>query len=153
MIQENTILQGFRFSVTFFLMPMIKSPLNSKFKRVSGIGVNLSTEELDTSMSKVFQLSIPTGIKYNNITLERGLIKGDVLNANQGFSQLMSAFVLMPSNVLISLLDESSEPLNSWLLLGAYPVKWSLSDFDANNSDVIVETIELTYGTLMPMSL
>lgn len=149
--EEAKLVQGFRFDVTFFLLGITPNPVKTLFRKVSGLSVSMKTDPVGGPLNRIFNLQLPTAVQYSNVTLERGLAPGGLLDS--GFSQLLSAFALTPSNVLISLLDEEAQPLNSWLLIAAYPVKWSVSGFDAGNSEVVIESIELTYVTLMPMSL
>ena len=35
----------------------------------------------------------------------------------------------------------------SWAVKRAWPLKWSISDFDAQNSQVVIETMELHYDS------
>ena len=44
------------------------------------------------------------------------------------------------------LLNEEHEPLATWNFLRAYPVKWSLSDFKAQENALAVESLELAYS-------
>ena len=43
------------------------------------------------------------------------------------------------------LLNENHEPLEAWNFVKAYPVKWSISNFNAQGNELVVETIELAY--------
>lgn len=58
-----------------------------------------------------------------------------------------------PSNVLVMLLNEKSIPLSSWLFKRAYPVKWTVSDLDANANAVVIDTLELAYARFQTMSI
>jgi phage tail-like protein len=62
----------------------------------------------------------------------------------------MAAFDLMkfsPSNVLITLFNESGVPIGGWVFKKAYPVKWSVSDLDAQSDSVLIDTMELAYSS------
>lgn len=148
---EDQLIQGFRFDVTFLLGGIAPSPVKSRFSKVSGLRVSIETEQATGGWKNFANLQIPRKVKYENITMERGFLEGSLVNTE--FAQVLDAFALIPSSVLISILDRQGQPKNSWLLMGAYPVSWSLSDLDANSSDVMIETIELTYAKLLPMSL
>jgi len=54
--------------------------------------------------------------------------------------------VVEPVNLTVSLLDELHEPLQTWSVVHAYPIKWSVSDFNAEENKLIIETLELTYN-------
>ena len=57
----------------------------------------------------------------------------------------MSLFKFAPSNVLVTLLDNTRIPISAWLFMKAYPVKWSVSDLDATANSVVIEHMELAY--------
>ena len=48
-------------------------------------------------------------------------------------------------DLTISLLNEEHEPLATWNVVHAWPVKWNMTDFNAEESKIAIETIELTY--------
>ena len=43
------------------------------------------------------------------------------------------------------LLNENHEPLKTWSVSQAWPKKWSVSDFKAEESTLVIETLELSY--------
>jgi phage tail-like protein len=47
--------------------------------------------------------------------------------------------------VSVKLLNEEHQPLLAWNVVKAYPTKWAVSDFNASNNAVVVETLQLTY--------
>jgi phage tail-like protein len=55
-------------------------------------------------------------------------------------------FKFKPTNIIIKLLNEKHEPLLTWNIVHAYPVKWSVSDFNAEESKLVIETLELNYN-------
>jgi phage tail-like protein len=52
---------------------------------------------------------------------------------------------IVPSGILVVLLDENSAPLKTWSVVNAWPVKWSVSDFNAMDGQVVIETLEIAY--------
>ena len=134
---------GFHFQVTFFHTGVIPNPLDIRFQKVSGISAEVETQELKEGGQNLFKHHLPTGIRYNNLVLERGMVIGSLLN--EEFNATMSLFTFSPCNVLVSLLDEKSLPIANWLFWKAYPVKWSVSDLDAATSAAVIDTMELTY--------
>jgi phage tail-like protein len=42
-------------------------------------------------------------------------------------------------------MNEQREPLRAWKVAHAIPKKWLVSDLNANESSVVIETMELTY--------
>jgi len=53
--------------------------------------------------------------------------------------------VIVPITVWVTLLNESHEPLQTYTVVGCWPKKWVISDFSAESSQIVVETLELAY--------
>ena len=71
------------------------------------------------------------------------MVIGSPLNAE--FNASLSTFKFSTSNVLVSLLGDSGQPLAAWLFLKAWPVKWATSDLDADQPSLLIDTLELAY--------
>lgn len=138
---------GFRFSVFFFAGGVLPNPFDIRFKRVSGIGASVTLSPIREDG----KILLPDRVQHENLVLERGLAIGSPLVAE--FNAAMSLFEFHPSNVLVSLLDESALPLSSWLFHRAYPVKWVVSGLDADSNAVAVETMELTYQRMQSIRI
>lgn len=130
---------GFHFEVKFSGMEG-----ENQFQSVSGLSVDLETEEISEGGENRFKHKLPVRAKYPNLVLKRGLL------VNSEFIQwcrdALENFVFSPVDIMISLLDENHESLISWNVVHAYPVKWNVVDFNAEESKVVVETIELAYN-------
>jgi len=50
-----------------------------------------------------------------------------------------------PADLTVILLNEKGEPLKTWKVAQAIPKKWIVSDLNANENSVVIETLELTY--------
>ena len=55
-------------------------------------------------------------------------------------------YVIKPVDLTVSLLNEKHEPLQTWKVVHAYPVKWDPGDFNAEENKIVIETLELTYN-------
>ena len=58
-----------------------------------------------------------------------------------------------PVNLLVSLLDENHLPVSSWYVVNAIPIKYDLSPFNAEQSQVVIETLTLRYEYYKSMNL
>ena len=134
---------GHRFGVFFFAGGVIPNPIDFRFQKVSGLSAEVSTDSINEGGQNLYTHRVPTKVNYNNLVLERGFAIGSPLNLE--FNATFSLFKFAPSNVLVTLFSESSIPLAGWLFMKAYPVKWEVSDFDANGSAVVIDTMELAY--------
>lgn len=142
---------SFRFGVLFFVGGNRPNPLDTLFQKVSGIGVIVETYPIQDGGQNPYSQQLPKRIQHDNLVLERGLVVGSPLSKE--FDVAMSEFKFTRSNVLVTLLDNTRIPLASWLFMKAYPVKWSLSDLDANANTVVIETMELTYQRMQIIRL
>lgn len=142
---------GFRFGVFFFIGGVVPNPLDFRFKKVSGIGSTISTSTLNEGGQNLYSHKLPERVQYENLVLERGLAIGSPLVVE--FNAAMSLFKFVPSNVLVSLLDEAGIPISSWLFTNAYPVKWTVSSLDADSNTVVIETMELSYQRMQPIRI
>ena len=142
---------GFRFSVLFFGAGVIPNPIDILFQKVSGLGSTVETSPVEEGGQNLFIQSVPQKVKYENLVLERGLFVGSPLGLE--FNAAMTQFKFSSSNVLVTLLDNTRIPIAGWLFMNAYPVKWSVSDLDAEANSVVIEHLELTYQRMQVMRL
>jgi phage tail-like protein len=47
-------------------------------------------------------------------------------------------FIFKPADMTITLLNEEHKPLSVWNVSKAFPVKWSTSDFKAQENSIVV---------------
>ena len=142
---------GFRFSVLFFAAGVVPNPIDILFQKVSGLGSSVTTAPVSEGGQNLYTQSLPKKINYENLVLERGMAVGSPLAIE--FNATMSLFKFSPSNVLVTLIDNSNVPIAGWLFMKAYPVKWRVSDLDANSNTVVIETMELTYQRMQVMRI
>ena len=134
---------GFHFKVHFgFLKPDTD---DARFQEVSGLNAELGTEEIAEGGENRYSHRLPTRGKYSNLILKRGLLNDSGLiewckNAIQNFE-------FKPTTIDVTLLNEKHEPVgDSYSFINAWPVKWSISDFKAQDNSIVVETLEICYS-------
>ncbi|WP_319481059.1 phage tail protein [uncultured Draconibacterium sp.] len=133
---------GFHFSVEF--PDISSSSSDQRFQSVSGLTVDVDTEEIAEGGENRFKHKVPVRTKYPNLVLKRGLlVDSEVI---KWCRDAVEDFSFKPTNLVVKLLNEKHEPLMSWNVVHAYPVKWSMSDFNAEESKLAIETLELTYN-------
>ncbi len=133
---------GFHFKVEFVGLDGATDN-DVRFQQVSGLTAEVGTEELKEGGENRFAHRLPQPASYQNLVLKRGLLTDTALI--DWFRDAIENFVFDPVTVDVSLLNENSDPLMYWSFIGAYPLKWSVSDLDAGKNDVVVDTIELAY--------
>lgn len=134
---------SFHFMVSFLIGNFVPNPLDVGFQTVSGISAEIETEEIREGGQNIYMQRLPNRVVYENLILERGMVIGSLLN--EEFNVAMTYLRFAPSAVLVILLNENNNPISAWLFNHAYPVKWTISDLDANENGVVIETMELAY--------
>ncbi len=134
---------GFHFVVVFYFNGFTVNPLDTHFQKVSGITSEVKTTTLDEGGENLYTHRFPDKVSYGNLKLERGFVSGSPLNLE--FNAAMSTLQIKPGNVLVTLLDDGGSPISAWLFWKTFPVKWSISDLDANSNTVVIESMELAY--------
>lgn len=121
------------------------------FTEVTGLDINIDVIEYRSGSSPVQSVTkMPGLIKYSNITLKRGIVKGDT-DFFKWINTIQQSTVER-RDVVISLLNESHEPVMTWKARNAFPVKYSGPDLNAESSDVAIETLELAHEGLSLIS-
>ena len=130
---------GFHFKVEF---ANLKSEF--EFQSVSGLTLELDTEEIAEGGENRFKHTLPVRAKFPNLVLKRGLLADSSLV--KWCRDAIEDFNISPTDITISLLNEEHEPLMTWNVVHAYPLKWAMADFNAEESKLVIETIELAYN-------
>jgi phage tail-like protein len=133
---------GFHFRVEFQGIPGIKQQ-DALFQEVTGLSRELETEAVKAGGENRFSFKLPSRAQYPNLVLKRGLLldSGLLSWANDAIYNLD----IKPATVLVTLLNEKHEPLQTYQCINAWPQKWSVADFNAQESRILVESMELFY--------
>lgn len=135
---------GFYFSLG---ISDVKTTADTVFQEVSGLSTEHEIETIGEGDQNLYNYTVPNVSKYNNLVLKRGLLtEGSALAAwvrNTIGSDLSQP--IEPKQVYLNLLNEQGLPLSFWSFENTWPVKWSVSDFNAQNSTIVIETLELSY--------
>ena len=131
---------GFHFKVEF---SHLKD--ESQFQEISGLNMELETEQIAEGGENRFKHKLPVRSKFSNLILKRGVkVSSELIKWCRDTMENFGAIV--PADLTISLLNAEHEPLMTWNVVHAWPVKWSVSDLNAEQSKISVETIELAYN-------
>ncbi|MBL4676735.1 MAG: phage tail protein [Mucilaginibacter sp.] len=140
---------GFHFLVVVEMFP--QTPQDGRFQSVSGLSVNIATEPVAEGGENRFKHQMPGVPQYNKLVLKRGLFLGSFVS--KWCRNSMENFEFEPKNILITLLNDNHIPLNVWHVFNAYPTKVDISEFNAEQNTLVVETLELTYQYFKPLGL
>ena len=139
---------GFRFKVEF---DGIDGVIDNDvlFQEVNGLTMEIETEEIKDGANPTLAYKFPKKVKYPNLILKRGMLVGSGLISffNDAVNSYFNVFNFDSStcDITISLLNEADNPLVTWTVYNAFPVKWTTSDLKAAGNEVVIESIEFSY--------
>lgn len=120
---------------------------NVGFSEASGLTQEVQLIEYRDGNSPDYStIKMPGLHKFNNITLKRGIMKGD----NEFFKWLNTVKLntIERRNLTISLLNEEHEAVMVWKAVNAFPVKIEGPGLKASGNEVAIESIELAHEGL-----
>lgn len=131
---------GFYFKLSF-------NGEDAAFQEVSGIGKEVSIEEVICGGENRFKYRLPTVASSQNLVLKRALMpEGSKLIdwcsacMDEGFAN-----PVLPNDVSVYLLNAAGSTCAMWTFHKAYPVKYIVSDLQSQENSIVIETIELAY--------
>ena len=131
---------GFYYRVEFGIS---KNKNDARFQTVSGLSVEYDTEEYKEGGENRFTHKLPVRTKYSDLVLKRGMLTdSEVIN---WFFRAFRDRDFQPTDLNVILMNEKSEPLRTWQVAHAIPRKWLVSDLNAGENSVVIETLELSY--------
>jgi phage tail-like protein len=133
---------AFYFSVSFN-----GSTTDSSFQEVSGLKVEWEMEELREGGQNRFAHKLPVRTKSSNVVLKRGAVLFGSPLANwlgDCFQADFSSGPIKTQDVIVQLLNAAGNPIVKWWVLRAYPLSWDHSTLSAMESNLLIETIELS---------
>jgi phage tail-like protein len=131
---------GFHFKVEFV---GIGNDNDVRFQSVSGLNIEYDTETFKEGGENRFEHKLPMRTKYPDLSLKRGMLTDSLL-----IKWLMDALQnrsFKTVQINVTLLNENHEPLKTWQIYNAWPKKWSISDFNAQENSLVVESIDISY--------
>lgn len=130
---------GFRFLVE------IDGLLQGGFTKVRGLQRETKIDSIREGGVNDFERKLVNLTAYPPLVLDRGLAAPSLWEWHQ---KVIEGRV-QRRMVRITLRDEKGKDVWGWTVHGAFPSKWSVSDFDAGSGQISVETIELVHHGLL----
>lgn len=132
---------GFHFRVEFDVPGV--GDRDMRFRDVSGLTMELEEFSYNEGGENRFSHKFPVRGRYPDLVLKRGLLVDSGLRA--WIMDAIDNLVVAPATVWVKLLNAEHQPLQTYSVFGAWPKKWVISDFGAESSDIVIETLELSY--------
>lgn len=121
--------------------------IDGKFSEVSGISYELQHEPYNEGGENSFAYHLPKTTQYSPLVLKRGLVSSASalgMWVTDTLSQGLNESVQL-KHIMVTLLSDENMPLVGWLFMNAYPTKFQVSDLNANQNEIVVETAEFAY--------
>ena len=131
---------GFYYKVEFGIS---KDANDVRFQSLSGLSVEYDYESFKEGGENRFEHKLPVRTKYADMVLKRGM-----LTDSKVIKWLLDAFrdrTFKPTDITVILMNEKSNIVRAWNVVHAIPKKWQISDLNANENAIVIETMELSY--------
>ena len=130
-----------------FHFKVMWNDVQMSFQEVSGLDAQSEEIKYRAGDSSVFSVvKMPGLIKYGNVTMKKGIFKGD--NKFWEWFKKIKMNTIERTMVTISLLDEEGSETMVWTLKNAWPTKVTGTDLKAEGNEVAIESIEIVHEGL-----
>ena len=115
------------------------------FSECSGLEVSMQTEEYQEGGNNNTTLKFPKHMNYTNLRLKRGITASDDLW--QWFNDFIEGKGTRKDGTII-LRDEQQKAVKTWQFKRGIPVKWTGPTFNAMQSQMAVQELEIAHEGL-----
>ncbi|MBC7627338.1 phage tail protein [Ferruginibacter sp.] len=139
---------NFHFSVDFSIG---SKDIDVRFQSVSGLDSSVETETVKEGGENRFEHVIPVRRKYGPLLLKRGILKPADSALTRWLQDAFEHEIIKPiPSVTIKLLNEDhSSSLLYWTVTNVWPRSWKLGELNAEQGNILIETLELNYNILV----
>ncbi len=131
-------IRGFRFTANF------EGLGTTSFKSVEGFSSEVEAVDYrEGGFGYLTKRKLPGLVSYNAITLQKGLYSNPILY--NFFNDYLEGSNFTPVNAVITVFNNAGEPTASWSVINAWPSKYESSGLSAEDSAILVETLELQH--------
>jgi phage tail-like protein len=111
------------------------------FTEVTGLSAEVETMKYSEGGMNEFQHTLPTRVKYPNLVLKRGMTTKAELQKWFQKSHVQAE----RTSISLTMLDQEGETIRTWSFANAFPIKWTGPNFNAGQSQLAVEQIEIAH--------
>lgn len=118
------------------------------FTEVTGLTMESEVIEYrEGSSPEYHKIKMPGMQKFGNITLKRGTFESD--NDYYKWFETINLNNVERRTISITLLNESHEPIVTWTVKSAWPVKIQSPDLKSDANETAIESIEIAHEGLV----
>ena len=114
------------------------------FSEVTGLNIEVQVIGYRDGLSPEYSTAKMPGFnKYGNVSLKRGVFTSD----KEYYKWLNTVKMNKPEyrDGIVILLNEEHEPVITWKIINAWPVKITSPDMKASGNEVAIETLEFAH--------
>ena len=122
--------------------------VDNNFSEVSGISKHFESEKFYSGGDNGVQYNLASKTSHDPLVPKRGVIPSSSM-LYEWCNLMVNGGVLnfiVPMPIFISLLDENGVSQVSWIFSNAYPTDLELSEFNAGENNIAIETITFAYS-------
>ena len=136
---------GYNFLVTVNGISDDGQAVRGSFMEASGLEVEVPPIEYRNGSEDITPRKMPGQAKYTNLTCKRG-ITGDLIFWNWVLAGIQGSIIRADGSVI--LLDENRAEVVRWNFRRAWPCKYTGPTFNAANSEIAMEMLEICHEGL-----
>ena len=123
---------------------------DTSFQDVSGIVSRIETEPYNELGENGYVYQLPKSITSDNLVLKRGIASSSSPLVKWCSEIFGGDFTepIVPTHMLVYLMNEYKIPIRAWSFDNAYPVSWAVEPFNSTKNEVAIEKIELKYNIM-----
>ena len=139
---------NFHFSVEFSVG---SRDIDIRWQSVMGLDSTIDTETIREGGENRFEHVIPVRRKYGPLILKRGLLKPSDSALTKWLQDAFEHEIIKPLQaVTIKLLNEDhATSLLYWTISNVWPRSWKIGELNAEQGNILIETLELNYNRLV----
>jgi len=120
--------------------------LKGNFSAVSGLGAQMEFDEYREGGNFMEKIYLPTGMRYDNIVLQRGTMSLEPLSI---WFATVQAGSHIKYPMVVTMMDAAGKPVKIWTVMDVMPVKIDYSPMNALSDSVAITTIEFMHGMVI----
>lgn len=118
----------------------------SSFSEVSGLTMEAEVIEYRDGTDRSLTTRKTPGLKkFGNVSMKRGIMPVEAGNGLYEWYATIKAGTVARRSVTISLLNEAHEPVMTWKIRDAWPVKVEGPGLNATGNEIAIETLEFVH--------
>ena len=118
----------------------------TSFSEVSGLTMEAEAIEYRGGTDPSLTVRKVPGLrKYGNVTFKRGVAPAESGNGLFEWYNSIQAGTVSRRSVTVSLLDEARDPVMTWKIKDAWPVKIEGPGLNATGNEIAIETMEIAH--------